>query len=92
MVLSERVMLVRLQFVVRIYGADGDSECTSSSGTALAWPLEGKYGLLALTHEPLDSIAYGSEAVAIADLDRWLEKFPDIIEAEYVVLGSGDPS
>lgn len=83
-------MLVRLQFIVRIYDAGGDSDCTSFSGTALAWPLDGKYGLMTLTHEPLESIGYGSEAVAIADLDRWLERFPGIESAETVVLG--DPS
>jgi hypothetical protein len=74
-------MLVRLQFIVNLGVSQGYYQ-----GTALAWP-EMKYGNMQLTHEPLDSIGYGSEAVAIADLDRWLAKFPCITEAETVVLG-----
>lgn len=75
-------MLVRLQFIIRVHGA--------FKGTALAWPREERSGAMLLTHEPLDSIGYGSEAVAIADLDRWLTQFPEIENVECVVLGSGD--
>jgi hypothetical protein len=70
-------MLVRLQFIVSL----GDA------GTALAWPADNKPLGLRLTYEPLSSIGYGSEAVAIADLDRWLSLFPCITAAETVVLG-----
>lgn len=80
-------MLVRLQFVVSIPYVEGGGFRAGTDNTALAWPLEGKSGRLYLTHEPLASIGYGSETVAIADLDRWLSTFPNIIEAETVVLG-----
>jgi hypothetical protein len=67
-------MLVYLQFIIR-----------TDAGTALAWPKDRK-GILSLTHEPLLSIGYGSEATAIGDLDRWLDKFKTIESAEAVVF------
>jgi hypothetical protein len=77
-------MLVYMQFQVSLGSSIGDAGVVVKH-TALAWPSENKSGLY-LTHEPLLSIGYGSEAVAIADLDRWLAKFPCIVEAETVML------
>lgn len=70
-------MLIRMQFVVSI----------DATFTCLAWPSDTKRAGMRLTHEPLESIGYGSEAVAIADLDRWLAAFPNISECELIVYG-----
>lgn len=70
-------MLVRLQFIISL----------GTQGTALAWPADSKPLGMRLTYEPLCSIGYGDESVAIADLDRWLETFPCITSVETVVLG-----
>jgi hypothetical protein len=73
--------LFHLQFIIRC-----------DNGTAVAWPLNAKHGNMWFTHDPLSSIGYGSEAVAIADLDRWLDKFPCIISAEVLVWGEQNAS
>jgi hypothetical protein len=71
-----------MQFVLSL---DGTSTC-------LAWPRDCKRAGLGmhLTHEPLESIGYGSEEVAIADLDRWTDKYKNIISAECIVYGDRD--
>ena len=73
-------MLVHLQFIVSL----GDA------GTALAWPADNKPLGMRLTYEPLMSIGYGSEALAIEDTDRWFSLFPCIISVECVAFGEGD--
>jgi hypothetical protein len=72
-------MLYYLQFTLRIH----------ADITAVSWPCDDKHGDMWLTHDPLSSIGYGSEAVAVADLDRWLARFPQIFDAEAVLYGAG---
>lgn len=75
-------MLYHLQFTILIRAPRAGER----DSRALAWPRDEKAGYLRLVANPLDSIGYGSEALALADLDRWYEAFDSILEAEVVML------
>jgi len=70
----------RLQFILSL----GDSD-----STVLAYPHDKKEGeaqRMRLTHSAFDTILYGSEHLAIDDIDRWARAFPWIIRVEAIQL------
>ena len=66
-------MLYRSQFILDL----------GTCGTALAWPARSQW--MELTREPLETIGYGSERMAIEDLERWTRAFPQIRSAEAIL-------
>lgn len=76
--------VIRLQFVIMLYGDDGKPR-----GSAFAWAARARNSNFPmLTHDPLheDCMRYGDEATALADRFSFYE-CADIHIIECVVLG-----
>lgn len=69
-------MMYRLQFTLTV----------AQNVRALAWPYD-FHGELRLTDNIFNTILYGSEDLAIEDIPRWCQKFPQLgLEAEIVMI------